>query len=190
MQLPGSQDEEDSGVQFGVDERPPRKSRGGSVVRTPGAVGLDIREDWPLGWAGRRSTFCPVGKEEGLCRQREQQVQRGSVKGPGMSGGGEKFRDNKARTRVCACVRACWETTRGWNGERQGIRPKSEPLLFSLKRRAVLYTCTYCICPAEICLALFRKFIPLQPKELLNLSQESPACVLGLQCSQVFDVPR
>lgn len=107
---------------------------GYSVVWTPGAVGLDIREDRPLGWAGRRSTFCPVEKEEGLCRQREQQVQRGSVKGPGMSGGGEKLRDEKARTPVCACVRACWGTTRGRNGERQGMRPKSEPLLFSLKR--------------------------------------------------------
>ena len=52
---------------------------------------MSIRRDWHLDWAGRRNTFCPVEKEEGLCRQREQQAQRGSVKGPLVSGGGEKF---------------------------------------------------------------------------------------------------
>lgn len=65
---------------------------------------MSVREDWHRDRAGRRSTFCPVEKEEGLCRHREQQVQRGSVKGPVVSGGGEKFRGDKAYACVCMCV--------------------------------------------------------------------------------------
>ena len=74
------------------------------MVRMLGAVGLHVREDQHLYWAGRRNTFCPVEKEEGLCRQREQQVQRGSVKGSGVSGGGEKFRDAEAHARLRVCA--------------------------------------------------------------------------------------
>ena len=69
-----------------------------------GAARLSVREDWHLDWAGRRNTFCPVEKKEGLGRQRKQQVQRGSVKGPGMSGGGEKFRDDKVYAYECVRV--------------------------------------------------------------------------------------
>lgn len=49
-------------------------------MRTPGAV------DWVSErtgiWAGLEGgCICPVEKEDGLCRQREQPVQRGSAKG-------------------------------------------------------------------------------------------------------------
>ena len=76
---------------------------------------MSIRKDWHLDWAGRRNTFCPVEKEEGLCRQREQQAQRGRVTGPVVSGGGEKFRGDKAyvRMRVCMlCMHMYWGTIR------------------------------------------------------------------------------
>lgn len=125
----GSQDEYDSGVELGGGERAQSNLitrcylTAGSGVRMPGAV----IEDPHLDWAGRRNTVCPVGKEEGLCRQREQQVQRGSVKGPGVSGGGEKFREAKAHARLCVCApaRACMlGTIRGWREEWQGMRPK------------------------------------------------------------------
>lgn len=75
--------------------------------RKRGEDAWGISKDWHLDWAGRRNTFCPVEKEKGLCRQREQQVQRGSVKGPGVSGGGEKFRDDKAHACVCVCFCVC-----------------------------------------------------------------------------------
>lgn len=81
-----------------------------------------VREDQHLDCAGRRNTVCPVGKEEGLCRQREQQVQRGSVKGPGVSGGGEKFREAEAHACLCVCACACMHVgdNKGVEGRKAG----------------------------------------------------------------------
>ena len=47
--------------------------------------------------------------------QREQQAQRGSVKGPVVSGGGEKFRGDKAYVRMrvgMLCMHMYWGTIR------------------------------------------------------------------------------
>lgn len=103
------------------------------------AVGPCIGEDQHLDRAGRRNTFCPAGEEEGLRRQGEQQVQRGSVKGPGVPGGGEKFRDVKAHAslRVCACACVPVGDNKGV-GTRMAGDETQEFLLLSPKRSAVL----------------------------------------------------
>lgn len=65
------------------------------------------------------------------CRLREQQVPRGSVKGPVYPGEDEKFGDAKAHrhAHVHVCVHerrgACWEMIRGWEKEWQRMGTKS-----------------------------------------------------------------
>lgn len=161
-------------------------------MRLLGAVGLHVREDQHLDRAGRRNTFCPVGKEEGLCRQREQQVKRGSVKGPSVSGGGEKFRDVKAHACLPVCACACAHVGDNKGVGRRMAADETQASISPLISQEV----SNCISLSFLWPAMLRWVRPYFENSLpynqrnceLVLRRHEPISE-GLHCSQVLNVP-